>query len=370
MTVRYGLKKVLRFLIGLHPLVLALVAVGSFCFSGAAFVRAYFVPSEGGGLENAGTIYNPRLDEREGESGLDSRLPELDGTTLPDTLAVDGEVVPDDIAAQLDSAPDEFKDGMFSMLLTGSQDDWNTDTIMVIRMDVIKGEVNVLSIPRDTKVNASRDIPKINAAYGVAKRKDDPEAGIKGLRRELAGVIGFFPKRYVYVDMKAFEKIVDAIGGVQFDVPYNMKSNPEDLVINLKKGPALLSGNEALQLIRYRHINHGEDLGRMKVQQDFLMAAAKQALVPASIPKIPEFIQIAQDHLKTDLTVGEMGWLADQLMKIRERNDDFLHFYTLPMKSAGSYVILDSEETLKLINEKISPFTQEITSDNVIHVTK
>lgn len=94
----------------------------------------------------------------------------------------------------------------------------------------------------------------------------------------------------VSVNLKGFTALVDAIGGVDFDVPINMDYDDpiQNLSIHFKKGVQHLSGADALRVVRFRHNNDGsgygsEDLGRMATQQKFLKAVAKKMLSAGNI---------------------------------------------------------------------------------------
>ena len=269
-----------------------------------------------------------------------------------------------------------LRDGVYTLLLIGKRDG-NTDTLMVAMLDTEKGELNVVSIPRDTVVDVSRRIPKINGAYNDA---GGGAAGIEQLRTEMSQIVGYIPGSYACVNMQGFVDLVDAVGGVQFDVPVRMKKLSEG--INLQPGSQLLNGDEALQLVRYRGyssqlmeevgINH-DDYGRMQVQQMFLKALAEQTLTLSNIGKIPEFLKIADQNLETDLSAGNLAWFARQVKDIGTEN---LHFYTLPTVSVdysgedashGYYENIVHDQAMEMINAYINPYTAPVTDNMVTH---
>ena len=159
-----------------------------------------------------------------------------------------------------------------------------TDTIMIAEYDPQKQQASMLSIPRDTFIGYNKSQAtawdKINAVY---------QTGAENSLKEVNELTGLDIKYYLKVDTQAFKALVDAIGGVTFDVPIDMKydSNRQNLHINLKAGVQKLDGDKAEQVVRFRHNNDGstypseygiEDYGRMKTQRNFLKALAKQTL--------------------------------------------------------------------------------------------
>ena len=131
----------------------------------------------------------------------------------------------------------------------------NTDTILLASYDVTNQKATVMSIPRDTMGNVSWDIKRINSVYNM---NGQGEKGIDALYKEIAQLVGFEPDYQVIVEWEAVGKLVDAIGGVYFDVPYNMDYHDpyQDLVIEQAKGYRLLNGDDAMQVIRCRHDNN------------------------------------------------------------------------------------------------------------------
>ncbi len=125
----------------------------------------------------------------------------------------------------------------------------NTDTILLAAYDVANQKLNVMSVPRDTMVNIPYDIKRINAVYNYAGGGDD---GIKALSQEISQLVGFVPDFQVVVEWDAVGQLVDALGGVYFDVPRNMNYDDptQNLHIHIKKGPQTLNGKDAMGVIR------------------------------------------------------------------------------------------------------------------------
>ena len=112
----------------------------------------------------------------------------------------------------------------------------NTDTMLLASYDVTNQKATVMSIPRDTMVNVPWDVKKgINSVYNYYGGGDK---GIKALYKEISQLVGFEPDYQVVVGGEAVGAIVEAIGGVYFDVPYNMDYHDQyqDLVIEQEKG--------------------------------------------------------------------------------------------------------------------------------------
>ena len=193
----------------------------------------------------------------------------------------------------------------------------NTDTMLLASYDVTNQKATVMSIPRDTMVNVSWDIKKINSVYNWYGGGD---RGIQYLYKEIAQLVGFEPDYQVVVEWDAVGQIVDAMGGVWFDVPRNMNYDDpyQDLHIHQEKGYRLLTGDDAMQVLRYRHDNDMRygypdgDLGRIKTQQAFLTAMVDQLLQIKNVTKINQFIQVFQNNVETDLSFQNILWFAQQ----------------------------------------------------------
>lgn len=240
-----------------------------------------------------------------------------------------------------------------------------TDTIMVASYNPNTQKANLLSIPRDTytgknpkRATASQ---KINSLYNKDK---DPKDIIDAVNE----LTGLDLKYYVIIRTEALIELVDAIGGVEFDVPIDMEYDDptQDLHIDLKAGLQKLDGEKAEQLLRWRHSNyeHGKmttypseygsnDFGRMRTQRDFIVATLKQTLKPGNIFKLGEILDIAQKNVETNL---DFGYVKDYIPYAVEFNTDNIMTATLPGTTPDisetnnvSIYIVDEDETEQLI---------------------
>lgn len=183
-----------------------------------------------------------------------------------------------------------------------SDDVGRSDTLMVATIDPARKEAALLSIPRDTRVAIPRNgYDKINAAYAYG--------GEQLTQRTVEDFLGIRIDHYIIVNIHAFQKIVDAIGGIDIDVEKRMYyEDPWDddggLIIDLRPGMQHMDGKTAVTYVRYR--DEEGDIGRVKRQQKFMRACMDAVTTPAILPRLPGIIASVIDSVKTDLSVRQM----------------------------------------------------------------
>ncbi len=254
-----------------------------------------------------------------------------------------------------------------------------TDSIMACRYDPKTQKAYMLSIPRDTFIGNSEanatTSDKINCVYNIKK---DPMNTVKAVNK----VTGLNLKYYVFVDTKALTEIVDAIGGVEFDVPIDMEyddtSKDNTLHINLKKGTQKIDGNKAEQLLRFRHNNDGSsypkeygdnDLGRMHTQRDFIKATLNQTIKANNIFKLNELLDIVNKHVKTNLSVSLIKDYIPYAVNFDTENlqSDMLPNESKKINEIWFVKVIDSEAE-KLVNDMFFGGTKD-TSNGEKYIT-
>lgn len=254
------------------------------------------------------------------------------------------------------------KDGVYTFMIIGMDKvAYNTDTIMVGRMDTINHSVEIVNIPRDTYVNVRTKIKKINSIYPYAVTKG--ENGVKNLRRGIEKLVGFPIDSYAFVDIVAAAKIVDTVGGVDFDVPVNMHYDDpgQDLHIDIDKGMQHLDGEDFVKVMRFRNTYQQGDLDRIKVQQDLLSALSDKLLSAGNIKNIDELLNIYDKYVETNLTKNNLYFYLQQFLLM---DSESVHFQMMPntpsMVDELSYVFINEEEWLKMVNDKLNPYKTNI----------
>ncbi|MGO2083622.1 LCP family protein [Vagococcus sp.] len=188
-----------------------------------------------------------------------------------------------------------------------------TDSMLLLTVNPTTEKVDIASIPRDTytaiesKEFVGND--KINAAFTYG--------GVDTTIDTVESLLDIPINYYVTVDFAAFEKIVDAIGGVEVDVPFTLteQNAKGKKVVDLKKGRHNLSGEEALAFSRTRYVDN--DIERGKRQQQVLEAVAKKAMAVGSIAKYKSILEALDGHIQTDmpsdkiLSIAQSGLTKD-----------------------------------------------------------
>ena len=259
------------------------------------------------------------------------------------------------------------KDDFYTFLLIGTdKGNGGADTIMVASYDTANQKVGMISIPRDTLVDAERTVKKINASYNVG--------GVEQVKKEVSNLLGISIDYYLCVNTQAFVDIVNEVGGVDFYVPTDMHyiDPTDDLYIDFQEGMQHLDGEDALKVVRFRKNNSGvgySDLGRAETQRNLVMAVAKKVLSWNSIPKISSFLDIFAQHVDTDMKVQDMVWFATQALKLDL--DTGVETATLPGNSDTHYLGnryyhgLYPDETMKLVNQLVNPYEEERTLEDM-----
>ena len=256
----------------------------------------------------------------------------------------------------------------------------NTDTMLLASYDVTNQKSKVMSIPRDTMVNVPWDVKRINSVYNYY---GGGEKGIKALYKEISQLVGFEPDYQVIVEWDAVGAIVEAMGGVYYDVPRNMNYDDpyQDLHIHQTKGYRKLSGSDVMQVLRYRHdtdIHYGYpdgDLGRIKTQQSLLKAMIEQLLQLKNVTKIGDFARAVKNNVTSDLTFEEMLWFGSQAVMGGLKVED-VNFVTMPNTALyvysrayprwpQNYVFPKAQELLDIVNNELSPFVEKFTMSDL-----
>lgn len=225
-----------------------------------------------------------------------------------------------------------------------------SDTLMVLTYNPADKKASLLSLPRDTRVHIEKnDYDKINHAYAYG--------GHELTKKTVEAFLNVPVDYYVMIDVHAFEKIIDAVGGVDIDVEKRMYyEDPWDddggLVIDLYPGKQHMDGKTAIQYVRYRD---GEgDIGRITRQQKFIKAFMSQIISPSILPKLPEIIQNISSAIQTDMPIDKMISLMTDLPTVQQNG---LNSTMVPGKPAYiediSYWIPDIAKTRQLIAQNM-----------------
>ncbi len=226
-------------------------------------------------------------------------------------------------------------------------DSTRSDSIMLLSVDSSGKNPVLLSIPRDTRVEipGRKNPDKINHAHAFG--------GPSLLVETVEKLFNLEIDHYVRINYKSVEEVVDALGGIEIDVPMNMKYyDPYDsppLNINIKKGLQTLNGKDAVHFMRFRKGYVNQDLGRIEAQQQFVKATMDKLISPATLVKIPQLIDIFFNNVDTNITKSKM--LSYSTMALKINTEDIVRL-TVPGKpstiSGISYYIADNEELLTI----------------------
>lgn len=256
--------------------------------------------------------------------------------------------IPNPIAGGEGPLSDLYRDSdRVNVLLLGDTMQGLTDTIMIGSYDLKNQHVDIISVPRDTYYPRD-DYPgaafaKINSVYETE--------GIEGAAEAVSNVVAGIPiHSYVIIDENDIREIVDSMGGVPMDVPFDMKYTDKntDLYIDLKKGEQVLDGDQAVQFIRYRKGYKTGDYGRVEAQQQFMSNAFEKALGW----HLPKVAMTVVNNVDTSLTAGNAARFGVKGIFLKK---DDMATHILPgdasYKNGASYFFCDEDKTEEMVRE-------------------
>ncbi len=251
--------------------------------------------------------------------------------------------------------PEPKKDERVNVLLlgvdAGDPTDKNapkrSDTMVLASYDPVGKKVDLISIPRDTRVMIKgRGYDKIAHAHAFG--------GPSLAMETVSNFLGVDVHYYFRIDYEGFKKVVDSLGGIRVNVPMDMEyHDPYDnppLHISLKKGWQTLNGEKAIQFVRYRKGYENGDIGRVEAQQAFMSAMIDKVLSAGTILRMPLLAQTLASHLSTNMGLSEMKKYAFDAAGIK-REDIKMHRIEGEAKYVDgiSYFIYDKQKTEELV---------------------
>lgn len=272
-----------------------------------------------------------------------------------------------------------LEDGKINVLLMGvDESGLRTDAVMVATYDVNEGKINMLSIPRDTKIYVEnrRMTRKINEIHAIGSGDAGFILGTQAMAETVTQLTGIPINYFVEFSFASIDHLFDILGPVEFDVPdvegngegMNYDDPYQDLHIHLKPGLQQLSGNQVQQYLRYRKSNSGKGTGsdtdRVMRQQDFVKAVIDQKINLSTLLKLPNIYSQLSKEIKTNISLNDITRYVRYLNKL---SSEGINTYSLPGEAktvgGGSYFVCNLEETRTLMRD-VFGFDTEI-SDKV-----
>ncbi len=217
---------------------------------------------------------------------------------------------------------DGFSDDRINVLALGMggighEGPFLTDTMMLISIKPSTGRIAMISIPRDLGVKIpGYGLDKINKANSIGEEKN-PGRGAELAKEIVEDIFNIKVHYYIRVDFKAFQELIDEVGGVTVNVDNSFTDhmfpagNNDYQTVSFEKGRQSMSGQTALIFARSRHGNNGEgsDFARAKRQQKIILALKEKILTFGTLAnpiKINEIFNTLSKHIDTDMEFSDI----------------------------------------------------------------
>ncbi len=222
-----------------------------------------------------------------------------------------------------------------------------TDTIMLCKINAETGKVDLLSIPRDSRIKVRDEFTKANHAHAYG--------GIGLTLKSLRDFLGIDLDYYVEVNYDALVDIVDAMGGLKYKVPEGISIDHGD--VHIRPGMNEMNGMDVLWYLRTRKIYNNGDLGRVNAQQEFLKTIVNELVKKSKEINMTSLIETYFKDVKTNVPFGTMVDFANNMSNF---SSDKFKTYTVPgeasMIDGISYYIPDYEATWDIVNKVFSKY--------------
>ncbi len=191
----------------------------------------------------------------------------------------------------------------------------NTDVLFIVSYSRDKNEISFIQIPRDTFSEYNGTYGKINRIYSLCRASGKSgDASLNELRSQIDKYFGIELDAAVALSFSALVRLVDNVGGVYINVPESVRL--EDMPIELSYGENVLSGEEALKLVRARNKYPGGDLKRLDTQKIFLEGLFHTAFEKLDVKRVVKLILTRDEEVFVDAPLLELSALL-----IRDFND-------------------------------------------------
>ena len=260
---------------------------------------------------------------------------------------------------------------IFTFLILGDDLHGNTDAIMVMAFDTTDHTIEVVNIPRDTIVNVSWNLRKVNSIRAnmfqrYRNESNTEEVAMQATLEQFGNLLGFVPDFWITVNMRTLPRLIDAIGGVEYNVPRRISYEQ----FTVSGGLQTLNGRQALHILRYRGFASG-DIGRMNTHQTFLEAAAAQILANRESIEITTLAEIFLTHVRTNIQLNHLVWFGREFLQM---DSDNINFSTMPgvfeSIRGNFYISVLLDEWLEMINTRLNPNELDVTRETVSILTR
>ncbi|WP_405877548.1 LCP family protein [Streptomyces sp. NBC_00005] len=246
-----------------------------------------------------------------------------------------------------------------------------TDTIMIVHISEDRERASVVSLPRDsyamTPARSDEKTGKQVAGHPIKLNAAYAEGGPNLTVQTVEDMTHLKIDHYLEVDFTSFMKTVDVLGGVEICTATPLKDSYTGL--DLSAGTHTLTGGQALQYVRARHVDGASDLNRMKRQQRFLAALVERATSSGILLNPMKFRDVTRAVLGS--VRADKGFGTDELLDLGRAMRNFSpsssEFMTVPIGRMG-YVVKGIGETLKWDTAKADRLFRSLRDDQPLAV--
>ena len=236
-----------------------------------------------------------------------------------------------------------------------------TDTMILCKVNFETGKIDLLSIPRDSRVMVNGKLDKINHAHHFG--------GLKLAMKTTRDFLNLDIDYYVRVNFFSVKDIVDALGGVEVDVPVKVDVAEDN--VHLNPGKQILNGKQALQFARFRAGYVEGDLGRVKAQQLLIKALVTEITKAKNIAKIPQILEVVKKTVNTNIPFSTIAKLA---LKTKNLSVDKMHSEIVPGESAyinnTSYFVPNRSKLNTLVKEMFGDYLINKNNNSQVDTNK
>lgn len=229
-----------------------------------------------------------------------------------------------------------------------------SDTMLLVKANFVTGKVDIVSLPRDSRVPIKGKLDKLTHAHSYG--------GVELMMETIREFTGVKVDKFVRVDYRAVKTIVDAIGGIEINITepmeYHDTTTGKELHISFQPGVQTLDGQASMEYLRYRSYQEG-DIQRVKNQQYFLTEFIKQTIAKVGITNIGSIITTYFNNVYTNIPMRDMLDLGLMLDKVDLNG---IETNTLPGQGQYidniSYFVLDEYETRQMLERLFGEYME------------